>query len=59
MNNKRIKKLTELYGTVDGEELIKAMKKDIKAISKTVKWQRREDNYNGLNYARVGADNWK
>jgi len=47
MNNKRIKKLTELYGTVDGEELIKAMKKDIKAISKTVKWQRKEDKYNG------------
>jgi len=59
MNEKRITKLIELYGTTDGEELIKAMKKDVSAISKLLKQLRKEDDYDGLNYARIGANNWK
>jgi len=58
-NLERITKLTELYGTSDGEELIKAMKQDVSAVSKLLKRQRKEAKYNGLDYARIGTDNWK
>ena len=59
MNAEHIKKLIEVYGTTDGEVLIKAMKKDVSIISKELKRLRKVDKYNGLNYARIGADNWK
>jgi len=48
-----------LYDTTDAEELMLLMTEDLNTISKAIKRERKRDDYNGLNFARIGADNWK
>ena len=55
---KRIKKLIEVYGTSDTEELVTAMRSDIKYIIRRQKHEDSRDSNSELGYSRVSSDRW-
>lgn len=55
---KRIKKLIEIYGTSDTEELVNALRSDIKYIIRRQKHEDSRDNKSELGYSRVSSDRW-
>ena len=55
---KRIKKLIDVYGTSDTEELITAMRSDIKYILRRQKHEDSRNDKSELGYSRVSSDRW-
>ena len=55
---KRIKKLIDLYGTDDVEELVNAMRKDISYIIRKQKHEDNRESQSELGYSRVSSDRW-
>ena len=61
MNTEHFAKLTEVYGTSDADEILAAMKEDVHIIKRAIKHhnKHKRESYTGLNFARIGSDNWK